>query len=133
MIGMSGSAGSIDADLEQLYRRVVFNILIGNRDDHLRNHGFLREGNGWRLSPAFDVNPNPHKDVHVLGIIEGDRTPTTALVAASHKHYALSKQRASSVIAEVRSAVAQWVQEARRAGARRAEISGMQAIIDPQR
>lgn len=48
------------ADLRQLWRRLAFNILISNTDDHLRNHGFLYAGNaGWRLSPAFDLDPSP--------------------------------------------------------------------------
>ena len=47
------------ADAAQLWRRMVFNILISNTDDHLRNHGFLREAGGWRLSPAYDLNPMP--------------------------------------------------------------------------
>jgi serine/threonine-protein kinase HipA len=46
-------------DSEQLYRRMVFNICIANTDDHLRNHGFLREDGGWVLSPAYDLNPVP--------------------------------------------------------------------------
>ena len=46
-------------DLQELWRRVAFSILISNTDDHLRNHGFLRSGPGWTLSPAFDINPNP--------------------------------------------------------------------------
>ena len=47
-------------DLKQLWRRIVFSILISNTDDHLRNHAFLYEGNdGWRLSPAYDLNPVP--------------------------------------------------------------------------
>lgn len=49
-----GAQNCVAADLEQLFRRVVFNVLIGNRDDHLRNHGFIREATGWRLSPAYD-------------------------------------------------------------------------------
>jgi serine/threonine-protein kinase HipA len=52
------------ADLEQLFRRVIFNVAVGNRDDHLRNHGFIRELAGWRLSPAYDMNPNPAKSEH---------------------------------------------------------------------
>jgi serine/threonine-protein kinase HipA len=61
VIEHEGTSTRIDDQLAQLFRRVLFNILVGNRDDHLRNHGFLREGNGWVLSPAFDVNPNPDK------------------------------------------------------------------------
>ncbi len=48
------------ADMEALWRRIVFDILISNTDDHLRNHGFLYQGtDGWRLSPAYDLNPVP--------------------------------------------------------------------------
>lgn len=53
---ISGSAP--DADIRELWRRVLFSCAIGNVDDHMRNHGFLRERDGWRLSPAFDVNPS---------------------------------------------------------------------------
>ena len=48
----------IAADLEQLFRRVAFNVAVGNRDDHLRNHGMILTSRGWRLAPAFDFNPN---------------------------------------------------------------------------
>ena len=48
-----------DADLRELYRRIIFFILTANTDDHLRNHAFLREREGWALSPAYDLNPNP--------------------------------------------------------------------------
>lgn len=133
LVATSGTSGSIDADLQQLFRRVVFNVLVGNRDDHLRNHGFLRQGNGWRLSPAFDVNPNPHKDVHVLAIGGEDPTPSTALVSSTRKAYGLSSANATRVMAEVRAAVEGWEVEAKRAGASRAEIAAMQAVIDPAR
>ncbi|KZE33086.1 type II toxin-antitoxin system HipA family toxin [Microbacterium sp. T32] len=58
------------ADVTQLWRRAVFGVLVGNLDDHLRNHGFLRRGGGWALSPAFDVNPEPrdHGDDHELAL-----------------------------------------------------------------
>src|SRR5258708_13593103 len=53
-------SSSATADLHELWRRIAFSILISNTDDHLRNHGFLHErGESWRLSPAFDLNPNP--------------------------------------------------------------------------
>jgi serine/threonine-protein kinase HipA len=53
-----GDGAHAGADLEQLFRRVAFNVAVGNRDDHLRNHGFVLGVAGWRLAPAFDVNPN---------------------------------------------------------------------------
>lgn len=63
-----GDPDHIQEDLEQLFRRVVFNVAVGNRDDHLRNHGFILGKRGWRLSPAFDVNPSIDKATHVLSI-----------------------------------------------------------------
>lgn len=50
----------VDADLRELWQRIAFSILVNNTDDHLRNHGFLRDRGGWKLSPLFDVNPNPN-------------------------------------------------------------------------
>lgn len=56
-----GDGPHTDADLGQLFRRVAFNVAVGNWDDHLRNHGFVLGATGWRLAPAFDVNPNIDK------------------------------------------------------------------------
>ncbi len=63
---------SPDRDLEQLWRRIVFNICVSNTDDHLRNHGFLLSPHGWRLSPAFDMNPDPDGDGLKLNISESE-------------------------------------------------------------
>jgi serine/threonine-protein kinase HipA len=97
----NGVANHIGADLEQMYRRVLFTILIGNRDDHLRNHGFLREGNGWRLSPAFDINPNPEKDIHVLAIDDVEQTPDISLWRSTHEFYRVSKKALNRIETEV--------------------------------
>lgn len=131
--GRAGAGGLIDQDLEQLFRRVVFNILVGNRDDHLRNHGFLRQADGWRLSPAFDVNPNPHKDVHVLGIADEDTTPDTTLALATCRTYRLTRLRAEQIAGQVRHALADWESLARANGARGHEIALMRTVIDPSR
>lgn len=75
-------------DLAQLYRRAHFSILIANRDDHLRNHGFLRTANGWRLSPAFDINPDPDKDAHELCLgIDADPSASSALLRNVSEYY----------------------------------------------
>ena len=58
---LRGVSGSAKQDLEELYRRIVLFLLLNNTDDHLRNHGLIRSGSGWRLSPVFDVNPNPDR------------------------------------------------------------------------
>lgn len=129
----NGAEGSVEPGLHELFRRAVFNVLIGNRDDHLRNHGFLREPTGWRLAPAFDVNPNPDKDVHVLTLDEADPTPDTSVLAAQHAYFRLGAEAAKAIIEEVRAAVRAWPSEAREQGAGRHTVSLMEAVIDPER
>ena len=109
-----GAPATIESDLEQLFRRLVFNILVGNRDDHLRNHGFLRAAGGWRLAPAFDVNPSPAKLEHSLAIDAAVRAPDLDLARETARHYRLSAARAEQVVDEVSSAVARWPDLARR-------------------
>lgn len=133
VIESQGARGGIAADLEQLFRRAVFNVLMGNRDDHLRNHGFLREQTGWRLSPAFDVNPNPDKDVHVLALDEHAFTPDTKLLLRNREFFRLGADRAAQVLEEVRAAVRQWEVRAKALGINRAEITTLGAVIDPER
>ena len=82
-----GAPGYIDEDLEELFRRIVFNILVSNRDDHLRNHGFLRSDRGWRLAPAFDLNPSPAKAEHELSINENLAVPDVALALETAPFY----------------------------------------------
>ncbi len=81
-----GHSADPHADFEELYQRLIFTILVSNKDDHLKNHGFLYVGNGqWRLSPVFDVNPAPDRNPHLeTAIMEGgshDRTVELALEA----------------------------------------------------
>lgn len=61
-------------DLIELWKRIVFNIAVANTDDHLRNHGFILEKNGWKLSPLYDVNPSIYGDSLSLNIIDSDAT-----------------------------------------------------------
>lgn len=129
----NGAAGRVDAGLQELFRRAVFNVLVGNRDDHLRNHGFLREATGWTLAPAFDVNPNPDKDAHVLTLDEGDPTPDTSILLAQHAYFRLDAGRAQAILDQVRQATRQWREVARSAGARSHEISLMESVIGPER
>ena len=133
VIETCGTSTQIARDLEQLFRRVLFNILIGNRDDHLRNHGFMRAGDGWQLSPAFDVNPNPDKDHHVLAIDDRDPSPDSSLLLATADYYRLSKKAADAVAEHVRAAVRGWEKRARALGAPLNETALMQAVIDPDR
>ena len=129
----SGASTQIGGQLEQLFRRALFNVLFGNRDDHLRNHGFLRHGNGWVLSPAFDVNPIPEKNEHVLSLNGADATPDSALLMATRDFYRLSAAKAGQVELEVRTAIRSWEAAARTIGLRNAEINLMRGVIDPDR
>jgi serine/threonine-protein kinase HipA len=133
VIETQGEKGKIAADLEQLYRRILFSILIGNRDDHLRNHGFLRGQSGWMLSPAFDINPNPDKAEHTLAIDEADPTPTTVTLAASRDYYRLSSKRAGAIEVEIRGVVSRWKAEASGLGIAGREIAALESVIVPGR
>ena len=133
VIETSGTSTQIARDLEQLFRRALFNILIGNRDDHLRNHGFLRAGDGWQLSPAFDVNPNPDKDHHVLAIDDRDPSPDSGLLLATSEYYRLPRKTVGGVVEDVRAALRGWEKRARALGAAPRDIALMQAVIDPDR
>lgn len=113
---------AIEADLQQLFRRVVFNVLTADRDDHLRNHGFLRTREGWRLAPVFDINPAPEKAEHGLALNETLRVPDLEVVRETARLYRLSAARRDEIIEEVRRAVAGWSQVARAVEVPRAEV-----------
>jgi serine/threonine-protein kinase HipA len=117
-----GDPDRIQEDLEQLFRRVVFNVAVGNRDDHLRNHGFILGKRGWRLSPAFDVNPSIDKATHVLNIDDVDNRPSLETVSATAAFYRLTPNRARGLIDEVVNVVADWKVVARRAKIAAADI-----------
>jgi serine/threonine-protein kinase HipA len=98
-------------DAAQLWRRMVFNILISNTDDHLRNHGFLRQAGGWRLSPAYDLNPRPtdvKPRIHALAINETDQDASLDTALSIAAYFRLGKSEASAIAKEVGTAVAGW-------------------------
>lgn len=111
-----GDPDRIGDDLEQLFRRLVFNVLVGNRDDHLRNHGFLHEPGGWRLAPAFDVNPSPEMPEHTLAIDDVSHAPHLDIVLETAPFYRLTIRGAEQIVEEVRRASATLASEARRLG-----------------
>lgn len=125
----NGAKTFIKQDLEQLFRRVVFNISVGNRDDHLRNHGFLLTNHGWRLSPAFDVNPNLDKSIHVLNIDDRDNRPSLENALATADLYELSEVSAQKIIQEVMNAVRPWKGIARQLQIANVEIQTMGAVF----
>ncbi|MCC7098863.1 MAG: type II toxin-antitoxin system HipA family toxin [Rubrivivax sp.] len=124
----NGAQGCIAQDLEQLFRRVVFNAMVGNRDDHLRNHGFIREPSGWRLSPAFDLNPNLAKTEHALSF-DGMNTVASLERVKDTADYYRCEGRAGRVINEVHAAVRAWRTEAQRLGLPPIEIKRMASVF----
>lgn len=115
-IQRNGVPAHIKADLAQLFKRVVFNVATGNRDDHLRNHGFVLSAQGWRLAPAFDVNPSIHNADHVLCIDDQDNRPNLQTVLATAAFYGLQASVAKSMIDKAVGVVAGWKSKARQAG-----------------
>lgn len=103
----------IEWNLRQLYRRVAFNIAIGNSDDHFRNHGFLLTSRGWTLSPAYDLNPTL-SDTQSLLINRDSNLADLSLLLASSEEYMISRAEADKIIQEVKSSVEKWQTVARR-------------------
>lgn len=98
-----------EADLAELWRRIVFNICVSNTDDHLRNHGFmLAAKDGWTLSPAYDMNPNPQGDGLTLNITENDNRLDLDLSLEVAESFHLEATRAKEIMGAVRQAVKQW-------------------------
>jgi serine/threonine-protein kinase HipA len=112
-------------DLEQLWRRIVFSICISNVDDHLRNHGFLLSRSGWRLAPAYDLNPSETGDGLTLNISEHDNAQELELVHEVARSFRVAPKRAKTIVAEVADAARQWRALAKRVGIPRAEQDRM--------
>jgi hypothetical protein len=123
-----------DADRRELYRRLAFYVLVSNVDDHLRNHGFLWGGReGWRLSPAFDLNPMPvdvreRRLTTAIDLEEGTCDLTLVLEVAPF--FGLGDREARSVVRSVADGVAAWRAVARDLGAGRAEIDRMASAFE---
>lgn len=118
----------------ELWRRITFSILISNTDDHLRNHGFLHDGQlGWRLSPVYDVNPVPtevSERVLSTAISEDDGTASLDLALSVAGNFGLTKREAVAIAAEVGEAVANWREVAALADIKGTEIERMASAFE---
>ena len=94
-------------NLRELYRRVAFNVMFGNTDDHFRNHGFLLTPKGWTLSPAYDINPGAKSHQSLLIDSYTEQSDVNALLSASES-YMLERQEAAEIIEEVRASIKDW-------------------------
>jgi serine/threonine-protein kinase HipA len=123
-------------DMQALWRRLVFNILISNTDDHLRNHGFLYEGpDGWRLSPAYDLNPVPtdiKPRILTTAINEDDNTASLALAMEVAGYFELDADKAREIATQVGKAVSKWRGEAAQHGLTKPEIDRMASAFEHQ-
>ncbi len=121
-------------DIRELWRRIVFNVLISHTDDHLRNHGFLYEGPaGWRLSPAYDLNPVPvdiKPRILTTAINEDDNTASLDVAMSVAPYFELDDARARAVAGDVARAVATWRDEAARRGLSKQETARMASAFE---
>jgi len=101
---------NVNQDLEELFRRIVFSICVSNTDDHLRNHGFLLTAEGWILSPAYDINPNPKGTGLKLNISTNDNSLDLNLVTEVAPFFRLKNVQAVTIIRKTVSAVSKWKQ-----------------------
>jgi serine/threonine-protein kinase HipA len=127
----------VETDLRELWRRVVFNILVSNTDDHLRNHGFLRDARaaaGWRLAPAYDLNPMPldvRPRVHALAIDEAETSGSLETALSVAPAFGISKVAEARAIArKVGSAVAKWRTVAAKYGIGKSDVERMASAFE---
>ena len=109
-------------DLEQLWRRMAFNILVSNTDDHLRNHGFILTPLGWRLSPAYDMNPNEMGNGLTLNISENNNELDISLALETAHLYQLKSDGAESILKEIRHEISNWRAVAKKFGISTSEM-----------
>ncbi|ESU28716.1 HipA domain protein [Flavobacterium limnosediminis JC2902] len=105
---ISNYGANIEANLHQLWRRIIFNIAISNTDDHLRNHGFILTNEGWILSPAYDLNPSIDKDGLAINIDTDDNSLDFELAKSVGEYFRLTNQQMDTIIHEVIQATSAW-------------------------
>ncbi|WP_163400635.1 type II toxin-antitoxin system HipA family toxin [Flavobacterium fluviatile] len=118
---ISNYGANIEANLHQLWRRIIFNIAISNTDDHLRNHGFILTKEGWILSPAYDLNPSIDKDGLALNIDTDNNALDFELAKSVGEYFRLNKQQMEAIMEEVLKATSAWKTIAKEIGISRAE------------
>jgi serine/threonine-protein kinase HipA len=123
------NSANVNQDLEELFKRIVFSICVSNTDDHLRNHGFLLTKAGWRLSPAYDMNPNPKGTGLKLNISAHDNSLNLDLAAEVAPFFRLTNEVAAKIIQDTGKVVSQWKQIAAKYKISRDEQDRMSAAF----
>ncbi|WP_179354352.1 type II toxin-antitoxin system HipA family toxin [Winogradskyella vidalii] len=119
----------VDANLHQLWRRIVFNIAISNTDDHMRNHGFLLTAKGWILSPAYDLNPSIEKEGLSLNIDMDDNALSFDLAKSAGAYFRLNDTEMNGILTDVLTVVKDWKAVAKDIGIKNSEIALMSAAF----
>lgn len=123
----------VQENLTELWRRMVFNVLISNTDDHLRNHGILREGDGWVLAPAYDLNPFPtdvKPRIHALALDETSHDSSLETVLNVASYFGVERSAAIAIVRRIAIAVTRWRVVAKAAGLATREIERMRTAFD---
>ena len=122
----------VETDLAELWKRIVFNICVHNTDDHLRNHGFLLQESGWKLSPAYDLNPQPWPGGLALNIDETSNACDLDLARSVGHYFRLSNEQQNCAIREIQNAVAPWEPVAEKMEITRSEINRMRVAFQTE-
>ena len=120
---------NVEDNLQELYRRVAFNICIGNTDDHFRNHGFLLTAKGWTLSPAYDMNPTLNEYQSLLVSSTSNKAELSILLDAC-EDYMLNRKIAEKIISEVIEVVKRWREIATRLSISKREMDIFAGVLD---
>jgi len=121
-----------EEDMQELWRRIVFTVMVANTDDHLRNHGFLYKQNGWRLSPAYDINPTPieiSQRILTTSIDLYDNAASLETALRIAEEFRVNEKKALSIIKEVSLAVKQWQTVASQFGLSKQECDRMSSAF----
>jgi len=102
------NGAGVQVDLEELWRRIVFSICVSNTDDHLKNHGFILTDRGWKLSPAYDINPFPDGVGLRLNITEDDNSLDLDLAMRVAGYFRIREKRAIEIMEQVKNCVGHW-------------------------
>ena len=119
----------VERNLQEMYRRVAFNICIGNSDDHFRNHGFLLTAKGWTLSPAYDMNPTLNEYQSLLISSTSNKADLNILLDA-YEDYMLNRKTAEKIVSEVIEAVKGWREIVVRLGISKREMDVFSGVLD---
>jgi len=105
---LASRGASVESDLRELWTRIVFNIMIANTDDHLRNHGFLMTNKGWILSPAYDLNPDENGTGLSLNISLTDNALDPELALEVIEFFRMDRDSGARIVKRLKESVSRW-------------------------